>query len=56
MSQNLPTQNVTKLKNSQCDQTQKLKMGQNSKSDNSKTKNVTKIKNSKCDKTQKPKM
>ena len=38
---------MTKLKNSNCDQAQKLKMGQNSKAQN-----WTKLKHSKCDKTQ----
>ena len=42
---------VTKLRNSKCDKTQKLKILQNPK-----TQNVTKLKNSKCDKIQKHKM
>ena len=47
------TQNVTKLKNLKYDKTQKLKMRQNSMSQN-----VTNLKNPKCDcdKTQKVKM
>ena len=41
MWQNSATQNATKLKNSRCDKTQKLKCD--------KTQNVTKLKNSNCD-------
>ena len=48
---NLKTQNVTKLKNSNCDTTQKLKLWQNSK-----TETETKHKNFKCDKIQKLKL
>ena len=50
---------VTKLRNSNCDKTQKLKLWQNSntqivtKVENSETEIVTKLKNSNCDKTQK---
>ena len=49
MWQNSKTQNVTKLKNTKCEETKntKTKMWQNSK-----TQNVSKLKNSKCDKTQ----
>ena len=42
---------MTKFKNSNYDQTQKLKLEQNSK-----TQIVTKLKNSNCDKTQKLKL
>ena len=45
------SQNVTKLKNSKKDKTQKHRMWQNSK-----TQNLTNSKNSKCDKTPKIKM
>ena len=47
--------NVTKLKNSKCDETQQLKWRQNSKTPivtNSKTQIVTKVKTSNCDKNQ----
>ena len=47
MWQKSKTQIVTKLKDSNCDKTQKLKW-----SPNSKTKFVTKLKNSNCHKTQ----
>ena len=47
---------MTKLRNLECDKTQNLKLGQNSKCDNSKTQNVTELKNPKCNKTQKFKM
>ena len=45
---NLKTETVTKLKNSNCDKTHKLKLWQNSK-----TETETKHKNFKCDKIQK---
>ena len=48
---NLKTQIVAKLKNSNCDQTQKHKLWQDSK-----TQILTKFKNSNCDKTQKFKL
>ena len=51
MWRNSKTRIVTKLKNSNCKQTQKLKFWQNSK-----TQIVTKLKNSNCDKTQKLKL
>ena len=52
---------VTKLKNSNCDQTQELKLWEKKTqklklSTNSKTQVVTKPKNSKCNRTQKPKL
>ena len=58
---------MTKLKNSNCDQTQKLKLQHNSKTqivtklknsncNKTETKIVTKLKNSNCDKTQKLKL
>ena len=48
MGENSKTQNVTKLKNSKCDKTPKLKMWQESK-----TQKLTKPPPSKCDKTKK---
>ena len=45
---NLKTQIVTKIKNSNCDKTQKLKLWQNSK-----TQIATKLENLNCDKTKK---
>ena len=48
---NSKIQNVTKLKNSNCDKTQKLKSGQNTT-----TQIMTKLKNSNFDKTQKLKL
>ena len=59
MGQNSEIQIMTKLKNSNCCKTQKLKLGQNSKLKlwpNSKTQIVTKQKKSNCDKTQKLKL
>ena len=68
MWQNSKTQNVTYLKDSKCDKTQKLKIKQKSKKSicdknqklkmwpKSKTQNVTKLKNMKGDKTQKLKI
>ena len=51
--QNYKTQKVTKLKNSICDKTQKLKLWQNSKTQIFTTKNLN---YSICDKTQKPEL